>query len=73
MSTFDFLKNIFSKPDYQVDPIIEIPSKSAQNPVVTIIVGGKRLKMSTAQARTLWGKLGKNLELLTPDPTEYRK
>lgn len=67
-----FLKNIFSRHNYVAEPRVEISSEPVENPVVTIVVGDKRLSLSTAQARKLWGVLGQNLERLTPDPKEYR-
>lgn len=73
MSITHFFKNLFSKPNYQIEPIIEICDCGVENPVVTIIAGNKRLSLSTSQARSLWGKLGQNLEKLTPDPKEYQQ
>jgi hypothetical protein len=67
------LRSIFSRNDYNAEPYIEIGDEAVQNPVVTIVVGNKRLSLSTSQARAIWGKLGQNLERLTPDPKEYRQ
>lgn len=73
MSLIHFLKNVFSRHNYQVEPTVEVCDCHTQNPVVTIVVGHKRVSMSTTQARSLWGKLGQNLERVTPDPKEYRQ
>lgn len=73
MSFIYFLKNIFNRRTYQVEPIVEVCDCHTQNPVVTIIVGRKRISMSTTQARSLWGKLGQNLERVTPDPKKYQQ
>jgi len=67
-----FLKNIFSRHNYTVEPRVEISDTPIENPVVTVVVGNKRLMLSTAQARKLFGVLGQHLERLTPDPKEYR-
>lgn len=67
-----FLKNIFSRHNYSVEPRVEINDSPVQNPLVTIVVGNKRLALSTSQARKLFGVLGQHLERLTPDPKEYR-
>jgi len=73
MSLVHFLKNIFSRNNYQAEPTVEVCDYHIQNPVVTIVVGNKRVSMTTSQARSLWGKLGQNLERVTPDPKEYKR
>jgi hypothetical protein len=73
MSISKFLKNIFSRHNYDVQPNVIIQNESAENPVVEIVAGNKRLLLSTSQARSLWGKLGHNIEKMTPDPKEYKK
>lgn len=73
MSLIHFFKNIFSRNNYQAEPTVEVCDCHIQNPVVTIVVGSKRVSMTTSQARSLWGKLGQNLERVTPDPKEYKR
>ncbi len=45
---------------------IEVISDQAA-PIVRITVGDQSLLLTSAQARKLWGKLGANLEKMTPD------
>jgi len=62
-----WLQSIFSKNDYSAQPEIIIGDCCIEEPSVTIVVGKKRLHVSGQQARSIWGKLGKNLEMLTPN------
>jgi len=70
---WDFIKSVFSRNDYRAEVVVIVPHPTSHNPVVTIAAGNKRMSLTTSQARELWGKLGQNLERLTPDPKEYRQ
>lgn len=49
------------------EPVVQVNPSDVQEPCVRIIVGKKSMLLSGTQARRLWGKLGANLEKMTPD------
>ena len=52
---------------HQAEPRVEINPTDVQEPCVRITIGKKSMLLSGGQARRLWGKLGSNLEQITPD------
>jgi hypothetical protein len=52
---------------HQAEPVVEVNPSDVQEPCVRIVVGKKSMLLSGTQARRLWGKLGANLEKMTPD------
>lgn len=66
---WNWIKSLFGHRTvyHQAEPAVEVIPSYMQEPCVRIIVGKKSILLSGAQARRLWGKLGANLEKITPD------
>jgi hypothetical protein len=65
---FTWFKNLFKCEKLQPEELVDIEVILYNSaPIVRISVGEESLLLTSAQARKLWGKLGANLEKMTPD------
>ena len=65
---FSWFKKLFKCEKLNPNASVEIEVVTNQAaPVVRISVGDETLLLTSTQARKLWGKLGANLEKMTPD------
>jgi hypothetical protein len=65
---FAWFKNLLKCEVLQPEELVEIEIVPyCCSSVVRISVADESLLLTTAQARKLWGKLGTNLEKMTPD------
>lgn len=67
------LVKIFGASDLKSEPKVTITRSSVQEPVITIAIGDQKLKMSTKQAKIIWGKLGNKIESTTLDKKKSEK